>query len=145
MNFKSNDNRIYIWMDWSSMPFWIPLEKDGVYLGNTDISDELPKELNDRFNTWASWYDNQSWLTPPNSTKEIEDEWNLKNKMDWDLYNSYGKALACDLKKLFPELRVFYGHITSDYLVEIELATRDNGELVCMSKKIEPINYSETN
>ena len=134
MNLKHDDNRIYIWMDWSSTPFWVPHEKDGVFLGNYDMYNELPVELANRFKTYAMWFDNNK----PGWGDE-------NNQMDWDLYDSYGKTLACDLKKLFPEMRIFYGHITNKDLIEIELRIRHEEfeETVCVSKKIDPVDYSK--
>ncbi len=92
---------IYVHIDYGSTGLWVP-SKSGEGLGNASYdSYNLPKDLLDRFHIWEGWFTDRR--------PEDSDE---NQKMDWKLFDSYGRALAIDLKRfLGKDYHIFYGDV----------------------------------
>src|ERR1035437_2512809 len=118
--------QIYIWPDFSASGIWVP-DEEGAMVCYDYSSFDFSPELLQRFKYWMEWYDKQSVLMS-----------DAENKMDWDLFHSYGKSIATEVKLLFRDkYQVFYGYANDKDHVEILLENRINygGMVVPISKR----------
>lgn len=121
---------IYIETDYSASGIWIPDPGEGYMVCADRDFLNLPKEILQRLDYWTEWFDKQR-------PKMGGDH----NKMDWDLFRSYGKALAVEMKLfLKDDYKVFFGYANDPECIEIVLKTRTDygGMIVPVSKRRNP-------
>jgi hypothetical protein len=130
-NNTEGTKRVFVDMDWGSTGLWVPYDEDD-HLANVSYeSFGLPKELLERFYEWGKWYNDQL----PGASDE-------ENKMDRKLFESYGLAIAIDLKRFLGDsYRVFMGGYADHF--EIVFVDRKYGGKVAVAIPKKEIKLAE--